>query len=81
MTPDTRRAIRTAVHTIGALSMLGMLAWIVHLLGKEPTWLGWIAMGLIAILFWRELFHGLENVAARIKFHVGKDGMNGEIEK
>lgn len=78
MTPDRRRAVRTTVHTIGAVAMLGMLAWIVWRIpdGKLQA----IALGLILILMLREVFHGAENVTARIKFGAGRDGVNAEVD-
>lgn len=76
MTPDTRRAVRTAVHAIGAIAMLGMLAWIIY---HTRDAVG-IAMGLVLILLVRELFHGAENVTARIKFTVSPTGANAEVD-
>lgn len=78
MTPNTRRAIRTVIHATGALAMLGFLWWIVpRLQGGQLTIL---CMGLLAILFVREVFHGAENVAARVKFSANKDGISGEVD-
>lgn len=76
MKPDTRRAIRTSVHTVGALAMLAMLAWIIWKV-PSPTLIG---LGLTAILFVREMFHGAENVTARIKFDASTTGVTGEVE-
>lgn len=81
MTQDTRRAIRTGVHTLGALVMIGLLTWSIHLLKTSPQYLAVIAMGLIAIMFIREVFHGVENSVARFKFSAGKDGISGEAER
>ena len=79
MTPDMRRAIRTFVHTFGALVMLAFLGWIIWKAnGGQLTLIG---LGLVAILFLRECLHGVENVAARIKFNAGRDGLSGEIER
>lgn len=78
MEPDTRRAVRTGVHTLGALVMLVLLAWIV---GKaQGPQLTVIGLGLVAILFVREMFHGAENVTARIKFGATRDGLTGEVD-
>jgi len=77
MTPDQRRAARTAIHAIGAIAMLIMLAWIIHKT-DSPTGIG---MGLVLILLIRELFHGIENVAARMKVHAGADGIDAEVER
>lgn len=79
MKPDNRRAARTVVHTIGAIVMLGYLGWLIHKM--EGGQLTLVALGLVAILLFREALHGIENVAARIKFSVGKDGASGEIER
>lgn len=76
MTPDTRRAVRTAVHAIGAIAMLGMLAWIIHRTENAQA----IGLGLVLILLVRELFHGAENVTARIKFKVSATGADAEVE-
>ena len=76
LAPDSRRAIRTGVHTVGALVMLGYLGWII---GKTDK-LQLIALGLVAILFIRELGHAAENVVARIKFSAGLDGFSGEVD-
>lgn len=77
MTPDLRRMVRTIVHTAGALAMLAMLAWII---GKsDAAGLKLIGLGLVAILFVREMFHGAENVTARLKFKAGMDGVSGEV--
>lgn len=78
MRQDLRRAIRTGVHTIGALAMLAMLGIIIHQLTGDPP-RERIALGLVAILFVRELLHGAENVTARVKFRAGLDGVEGEI--
>lgn len=77
MTQDQRRAARTIVHSLGALAMLGFLGWVIHKLDGGP--LERIGLALVAILFVRELLHGAENVTARIKFHAGMDGIDGEI--
>lgn len=79
MKPDYRRAVRTFVHTAGALIMLGFLGWIIHKMdGGDLKTLG---LGLVGILMIRELFHGVENVAARVKFSAGTTGLNAEIER
>lgn len=77
MTPDQRRAARTAVHAFGAVAMLGFLGWIIYRT-DAPTGIG---MGLVLILLIRELFHGIENVAARLKFSMGADGISGEVSR
>ena len=80
LTPDIRRAIRTGVHTIGALVMLAFLGWIIA--KAEGGQLTLIGLGLVAILFIRELLHGGENISARrLAFRFGADGAEGEIEK
>lgn len=79
MVPDTRRTIRTIVHTVGAIVMIGFLGWIID--KSEGEQLTLIGLGLVSILMLRELFHGVENVAARVKFGAGKNGVNAEIER
>lgn len=79
MIQNNRRGLRTLVHTIGAISMLAMLAWIVAKSGDETA--RYIGLGLIAILFVREMFHGAENVTARVKFSAGLSGVSGEVER
>jgi len=78
MSPDLRRAIRTSVHTFGALVMLAFLGWIIYRLDGGGLTL--IGMGLVAILFAREVFHGAENVTARIKFSASAQEVSGEVE-
>ena len=56
--------------------MLGYLGWIIHKTDKVQL----IALGLVAILFIRELGHAAENVVARIKFSAGLDGFSGEMD-
>lgn len=77
MTADERRAVRTWVHAAGAIAMLGMLGWIIWVL-DQPTAIG---LGLVLILLIRELFHGVENVAARLSFNLGRDGVSGSVER
>lgn len=79
MRQDTRRGTRTAVHTIGAIWMLGLLTYSFIALPPEKLLLP--SLFMLFILFWRELMHGIENVAARVKFSFGKDGASGEIER
>ena len=78
MTPDRRRAVRTAIHTAGAIAMLGYLGWIIWRSPADKLTI--IALGLVAILFVRDMLHGAENVTARLKFGFGKDGVTGEID-
>lgn len=77
MTADERRARRTNVHTAGAIVMLGFLGWIIHKIPADDLQL--IAMGLVVILTFREVFHGAENVTARIKAGLGRDGASMEV--
>lgn len=77
MKQDRRRAIRTTVHTVGALVMLALLAWMIWRM--PPTDLKILALGFVAILFVREMMHGAENVTARLKFNAGPTGVGGEI--
>lgn len=80
LSPDHRRLIRTIVHTAGALVMLGYLGWIIF--KSDGGQLTLIGLGLVAILFVRELLHGWENISARrLAFKFGANGAEGEIEK
>lgn len=59
--------------------MLVMLGWIVYIM--PTTQLRLVAMGLIAILFVREMMHGAENVTARVKFSASATGgVSGEVD-
>ena len=78
MRQEIRRAIRTAVHTIGALVMIGYLGWIIW--KASGTQLTLIGLGLVAILFVREMLHGAENVTARLKFSANTTGVSGEVD-
>lgn len=78
MNSTFRRSLRSIVHAIGALAMLAMLAVLIGIV--DLTERGWIAKGLVAILFIRELFHGAENVASRFSFRAGVDGVSGEFD-
>lgn len=79
MRQDNRRALRTGIHTFGALVMLGYLGWIIW--KAEGGQITLIGLGLVAILMFREIFHGVENSVARFKFSAGKDGVSGEAER
>lgn len=79
MTQDQRRALRTGVHTFGALVMLGYLGWIIW--KAEAGQITLIGLGLVGILAFREIFHGVENSVARFKFSAGSDGISGEAER
>jgi hypothetical protein len=79
MIQDNRRAIRTGVHTVGAIWALGLLTYIVMV--TPPAKLVLIALGLILLLVLREVFHGVENSVARFKFSAGRDGVSGEAER
>lgn len=78
MTEEARRGWRTVVHAIGAVAMLGMLAWIILMPPSAGT-VALIALGLISILLVRELGHAAENVTARIKFSATPTGITGEV--
>lgn len=78
MKPDTRRAFRTVVNAISALLILALIAVFADKLDQE--WLGWIVLGLVIITGIREIFHGAENVTARIKIAANKDGLNTELD-
>ena len=77
--PDTRRAIRTGIHTVGAIWMLALLTYIVAII--PPDLLRMIALGLIAILGMREVFHGVENSVARFKISASQNGVSAEASR
>ena len=79
MNADGRRAARTIERVLSALAAIGLLAWIVGLLGDSADWLGWIATGLLIILGIREFMVGSENVAARIGVKAGRDGIDATL--
>ena len=78
MTPNQRRAVRTIVHTLGALWMLGVLTYAVYAIPSEKLLV--VCIGLIAILFVRELLHGAENVTARVTGKFGIDGTEFSVD-
>jgi cytochrome c biogenesis protein CcdA len=80
MKADSRRAWRTIERVASAFAALGLLAWIIGLLGDNSEWLGWIAMGLLAILGLREFMVGSENVAARLDLSFGRDGAKANLD-
>ena len=75
--PDERRAIRTLVHALGAVWMLGLLTYLSIVITHDKLLAP--MLGMIGILFVRELFHGAENVTARIKFNASATGISGEV--
>lgn len=76
--PDSRRALRTAVQASIVLVMLGLLAWLIHLLSASAPDLSRIAMALCAITGLYVLLVGVENVG-RAVIKVSKDGLEGDI--
>lgn len=83
MKPETqqqwRRAFRTSVYVLTSLTSLGFLGWIIYLVRAETQPLTVIAVGLLGILTISVLGYTAENVAQRIKFRAGLDGVEGEI--
>jgi hypothetical protein len=75
---EGRRNWRTAIHGATAIALLFFI-WMIIEQADQPT-VEWIAKGSIVILFVREFLHGTENVTARVKFGVGKDGVTGEVD-
>lgn len=80
MKADARRALRSITQAVGAAWALGLLTALIVLLDGSPEWRGWIAIGLVLILLVRELFHGAENVAARMDFKVDRTGASGSFD-
>lgn len=83
MKPETqqqwRRAFRTGVYVITTLVALGFVGWIIRLVQTDAPSLTVIAMGLLGILTISVLGYTAENVAQRIRFKAGLDGVEGEI--
>jgi hypothetical protein len=76
---DRRRGLRSIVQAIVALMVIGLVAWIIHLLRTEPDPLYHIALALIGIVFAGTLLYGAENVTRAIKIKAGPDGLEGSI--
>lgn len=74
-----RRAVRTAIYAITVLCALGFLWWIIDLMRADAPTLRIIAVGLLGIVGISTLGYTGENLAQRLKFRVGVDGMEAEI--
>jgi peptidoglycan/LPS O-acetylase OafA/YrhL len=72
--------MRSIAYLVLLMVLLGFLAWVIKLLDGEPDWLGWIAIGLVSIIGSSVLLHGVENVAARLDFNIGRSGVSGSID-
>jgi len=77
--PDKRRALRSIVQAVVALVIVGLVAWIIHLLRTEPEPLYKIALALIGIVFAGTVFYGAENVTRAVRFKAGADGIEAGI--
>jgi hypothetical protein len=69
--PDRRRALRSIVQAVVALVIVGLVAWIVHLLRTEVEPLYKIALALLGIVFAGTVFYGAENVTRAVKIKAG----------
>ena len=77
--PDKRRALRSIVQAVVALVIVGLVAWIVHLLRSEVEPLYKIALALLGIVFAGTVFYGAENVTRAVKIKAGASGLEAEI--
>jgi len=75
--PEARRGLRSVVQALVALAIVGLVAWIVHLLRTEASPLENIALALIGIIALGTIFYGAENVTRAVKFKAGF--IEGEI--
>lgn len=64
---DKRRGLRSIVQAIVALAIVGLVAWIIHLVRTEAQPLERIALALIAIVALGTLGYIAENVTRAIK--------------
>jgi hypothetical protein len=75
---ESRRALRSIVQAVVALAMIPLVAWLIHLLGKEPEALVKIALALLGIVGLGTMFYGSENLTRAIKFKVSAAGAEFE---
>jgi hypothetical protein len=79
--PDKRRALRSIVQAVVALVIVGLVAWIIHLLRTEVEPLYKIALALVGIVFAGTVFYGAENVTRAVKIKAGiLEGSIGDDE-
>jgi hypothetical protein len=69
--PDSRRALRSIVQAVVALSLIGLLYWITGLLSKDAAGLHSIARGALIICGLGTLLYGAENVVRSVHFKIG----------
>lgn len=83
MSPQTqqqwRRAFRTGIYVLTVPVALAFLGWIIHLMADDAPTLRIIAVGLLGIVTISVLGYTAENVAQRVRFKAGIDGVEGEI--
>jgi hypothetical protein len=65
--PDSRRALRSVIHSISALVLTGLLFWLTGLLKHSNEGLITIARGALTILGVGEFMYGAENVSRAVK--------------
>lgn len=78
--PDKRRALRSIVQAVVALVIVGLVAWIIHLLRTETEPLYKIALALLGIVFAGTAGYTMENVTRAFKLSVGPEGLVAEAD-
>ena len=76
--PDSRRALRSVVQTVVALSILALVYWLVHLLRHDLPGLREIARYSLGIVALGTVFYGVENATRAFKLSVGVTGVTAE---
>jgi hypothetical protein len=69
--PDSRRGLRSVVHAIVALALIGLLYWLTGLLRTDIGGLRAIARGALLICGLDALLYGAENVTRAVNFKFG----------
>ena len=77
--PEARRGLRSIVQAVVALAVIGLVAWIIHLLRTEAEPLRQIALALIAIVGLGTTGYIAENVGRALTFKAGLDGIEAGI--
>lgn len=77
--PDRRRALRSLVQAIVALVVIGLVAWVIHLLRGNPGPLERVALSLTGIVALGTLGYIAENVTRAVKFKAGPTGIEAGI--
>lgn len=77
MKQNTRRGTRTIVYAIVTLACIAFIGWIISM--RDELTVRHIAYGLLVIVGVGSFGYIAENVAQRVKFKAGLDGIEGEI--